>query len=183
VAAPIVAAEFALSGGARGVAYPAQTLYSHAGDSTALEDVIEGANGTCGAATVCRGTVGFDGPSGLGTPIGLSAFALAGAPVLERLPEVGGTAKRGHRLTIRPGGWGNGPVSTGYQWEDCSHGETGCLPVQGATAASYAVGARDVGKSIRVMETAGNSSGYAPPAFSSATRPVRSSRSSRRRHH
>jgi hypothetical protein len=182
-AAPVVAAEFALAGGAHGIAYPAQTLYSHAGDSTAFEDVSEGFNGSCGGTTLCRGAVGYDGPSGLGTPIGLSAFGLAGVPVLQRLPSISGTAARGHMLVIHPGSWGNGPASSGYQWQDCSHGEAGCLPIQGATSAAYPLTARDVNKTVRVMETVGNASGYAPPAFSSTTRVVRSVRTPARRRH
>ena len=86
---------------------------------------------------MCNGAVGYDGPSGLGTPIGLSAFALPGVPVLQRLPAVAGVAARGHRLTVHAGSWADRPTSSGYQWEDCSHGETGCLPINGATAASY----------------------------------------------
>ena len=174
VAAPIVGAEFALAGGARGVAYPAQTLYSHAGDGTAFEDVSEGSNGLCAAAvTVCSATVGYDGPSGLGTPVGLSAFSLPGGPTLERLPGVSGVAVVGHRLTVRPGGWGGAPTSSGYQWEDCSHGEAGCLPIEGATRATYTLSGRDVNRKVRVMETVGNSSGYAAPAFSPVTGVVR----------
>ena len=177
VAAPIVGAEFALAGGARGVAYPAQTLYSHAGDGTAFEDVSEGSNGSCaGNATVCAATVGYDGPSGLGTPVGLSAFALPGVPTLERLPDVSGVAVAGHRLTLHAGSWGNGPTSSGYQWEDCTHGETSCLPIEGVTGSTYTLSARDVNRTVRVMETVGNSSGYAPPAFAAATRTVRSAR-------
>ena len=183
VAAPIVGAEFALAGGARGVGYPAQTLYSHAGDGAAFEDVSEGSNGSCvGKATVCTATVGYDGPSGLGTPVGLSAFALPGVPTLERLPGVSGVAMAGRRLALHPGSWGSAPTSAGYQWEDCTHGETGCLPIEGATGSSYTLSARDVNRTVRVMETAGNSSGYSPPAFSPATRTVRPSRRSPRAH-
>ena len=43
---PIVASMFALAGGAHGVEYPAQTLYSHLG-SASLYDVTEGCNGKC----------------------------------------------------------------------------------------------------------------------------------------
>jgi hypothetical protein len=180
-AAPVVAGEFALAGGARGVAYPAQTLYSHAGDGTAFEDVTEGSNGSCGGTTGCSGAVGYDGPSGLGTPIGLSAFALPGVPVLQRLPTISGTAAQGHRLTLHPGSWADGRTATGYQWEDCSHGEAGCLPIHGAIATNYTLTAGDVNRTVRVMETVGNSSGYAPPAFSSATATVRRAAGSSRR--
>jgi len=75
VASPIVAAEFALAGGAHRVALPAATLYSHAGESGALFDVVSGSNGSCGTATSCQAAVGFDGPSGVGSPIGLGAFS------------------------------------------------------------------------------------------------------------
>ena len=184
VAAPIVAAEFALAGGARGVAYPAQTLYSHAGDGTAFEDVSEGSNGTCGGGTtLCAGAIGYDGPSGLGTPVGLSSFALPGVPVLQRLPSVAGAAVQGARLTVHAGSWANGPTSSGHQWEDCSHGEAGCLPIEGATASSYTLGARDVNRTVRVMETVGNSAGFAAPAFSAATSTVRQRLGAPRRPH
>ena len=50
VASPIIAAEFALAGGSHGVAYPAATLYSHAGEGDDLYDVVSGSNGTCAGA-------------------------------------------------------------------------------------------------------------------------------------
>jgi subtilase family serine protease len=75
VSSPIVAAEFALAGGSHGVPFPAATLYSHVGESGALSDVVEGKNGTCHRATICRAVVGYDGPSGVGSPIGLGAFS------------------------------------------------------------------------------------------------------------
>lgn len=47
LSAPLIAAMFALAGGAHGVAYPAQTLYGHLG-SRALYDVVTGGDGFCG---------------------------------------------------------------------------------------------------------------------------------------
>jgi IPT/TIG domain len=82
VGAPIIAAAFALAGGAQGVAFPAATLYSHAGDPGDLFDIVSGSNGSCGGATACGAAVGYDGPSGLGSPIGLGAFAAPEAPAL-----------------------------------------------------------------------------------------------------
>ncbi|HEX5307915.1 MAG TPA: S8 family serine peptidase [Solirubrobacteraceae bacterium] len=93
VASPIVAAMFALAGGAHGVDYPAQTLYSHLG-SALLHDVVGGGNGKCdglyascsgsmaplspldcGAGVwICNATSGYDGPTGVGTPNGIAAF-------------------------------------------------------------------------------------------------------------
>jgi hypothetical protein len=87
---PIIAAMFALAGGAGGVSYPAATLYGHFGRSAALVDVDTGGNGYCDSergcipprdnldcgetATVCNAVAGYDGPSGIGTPTGLDAF-------------------------------------------------------------------------------------------------------------
>ena len=91
VATPMVSAMFALAGGAHGVAYPAETLYSHLGGPV-LHDVSSGGNGACGGdyascqgslsspldcgagAWICNATAGYDGPSGVGTPDGLAAF-------------------------------------------------------------------------------------------------------------
>ncbi len=68
VASPIVAAEFALAGGAHSVAYPAATLYEHAGQAANIDDVTSGANGSCSGRTICAASAGFDGPTGLGSP-------------------------------------------------------------------------------------------------------------------
>lgn len=105
VASPIIASMFALVGGAHGVEYPAQTLYSHL-ESTLLHDIHSGGNGECqgeyltcsgaldplsarfpldcGAGSwICNATTGYDGPTGVGTPNGLGAFRIAEAPVKE----------------------------------------------------------------------------------------------------
>jgi hypothetical protein len=93
VASPIIASMVALAGGAHGVAYPAQTLYSHLG-SPVLHDVTTGGNGQCNSeyvscegslsplspldcgagAWICNATAGYDGPTGVGTPNGIGAF-------------------------------------------------------------------------------------------------------------
>jgi Subtilase family len=98
LAAPLIAATFALAGGANGVEYPAQTLYENElADPTSLHDVTEGSNGECTkpfdeetgfssctefqeAAScaekpaICQARVGYDGPTGIGTPDGIAAF-------------------------------------------------------------------------------------------------------------
>ena len=45
--------------------------YAH---STSLFDVTSGSNGTCPTTQWCKARVGWDGPSGLGTPNGTGAF-------------------------------------------------------------------------------------------------------------
>jgi len=102
VASPIIAAMFALAGGAHGAAYPAATLYSHLG-SPDLADVTAGGNGDCDGVystgcggsmsplspldcgqneLICNAASGYDGPSGVGAPDGLSAFQPGGSGAL-----------------------------------------------------------------------------------------------------
>jgi subtilase family serine protease len=102
-ASPIVAAEFALAGGARGVDLPARTLYEHAGESDSFYDVTEGTNGSCPRPIECNAGPGYDEPTGLGSPIGLHAFALPGAPRGERPPTISGAAQVGGALTVGAG--------------------------------------------------------------------------------
>jgi hypothetical protein len=59
---------YAVNGGA--VNY-GQDPYTHA---SALFDVVGGSNGSCGASYLCSAVAGFDGPTGLGTPNGTTAF-------------------------------------------------------------------------------------------------------------
>ncbi|MGH2864534.1 MAG: IPT/TIG domain-containing protein [Solirubrobacteraceae bacterium] len=173
VASPIVAAEFALAGGSHGVPYPAATVYSHAGDAAALYDVVSGSNGTCGATdTACHAAVGFDGPSGVGSPVGLGAFAIPGAPASASPPSISGITEVGHTLKESAGSWSGGVTSVGLQWARCNSGGSGCAAIVGATAAKYALTAADAGATIRVQETASNAAGAGAPAASAQTASV-----------
>jgi subtilase family serine protease len=71
VSAPIIGSVYALSGITTG--YANALPYQNA---SALNDVTSGSNGTCPTSTSqwCTAGVGWDGPSGLGTPNGVSAF-------------------------------------------------------------------------------------------------------------
>jgi hypothetical protein len=139
VASPIIASVFALAGGAHGVEYPARTLYENAaGASAGLHDVSAGSNGECtrpfnqGSGTsgctsaeqagscsshaVCLAGVGYDGPSGVGTPRGIAAFQLPGqategAGESEKGPGIGGgePAPPSTDGTIVPGAPSAGP--------------------------------------------------------------------------
>lgn len=85
VASPIIASFYALANAAGinlGSSYPGQLPYQHA---SSLNDVTSGSNGSCtrtsgfrrtttGAPFLCTGEVGYDGPTGMGTPHGLGAF-------------------------------------------------------------------------------------------------------------
>lgn len=69
VAAPVVAAVYALAGNAS-VLNHAQSVYTNA---ASLFDVTSGSNGACGSY-LCTGVAGYDGPTGNGTPNGTGAF-------------------------------------------------------------------------------------------------------------
>ncbi len=70
VASPLLAGVYALAGNAATMNM-AQSLYLNTGD---LYDVTSGSNGTCTPAYLCNGEVGYDGPTGNGTPNGIGAF-------------------------------------------------------------------------------------------------------------
>jgi len=170
VASPIIAAEFALAGGAHGVRNPAATVYSHAGEAASLYDVVSGANGQCAAgSSACQAEVGFDGPSGIGSPIGLGAFTIAGTPASASAPTVSGVAEQGQALTLTAGTWSNDPTSRSIQWERCNALGSGCVPIASASGHTYTLTAADVGATIRVQETAANAAGIGSPAASAQT--------------
>ena len=68
VGAPSIAAIYALSGT---TVSNAQTLYTN---SSALFDVTSGSNGTCSVFYLCNAQVGYDAPTGNGTPNSTTAF-------------------------------------------------------------------------------------------------------------
>jgi hypothetical protein len=72
LASPLVAAMYALAGPAVPGTYPVSYLYR---SGAALNDVTEGSDGFCGTL-VCNAGPGYDGPTGLGTPAGVSALTL-----------------------------------------------------------------------------------------------------------
>jgi hypothetical protein len=97
LASPLIASVYALAGGAGGAAYPARTLYLHRASTPAsLHDVTSGSNGecstpfeepsllsscapseeaqSCSSKSICLAGTGYDGPSGVGTPNGITAF-------------------------------------------------------------------------------------------------------------
>jgi hypothetical protein len=145
LASPIVAAMFALAGGAHAVAYPAKTLYSHLG-STLLHDVTAGGSGDCDGeytactgsmkpispfdcgegALICNAAVGYDGATGVGTPDGIGAFTLTG---------------EGQQSGGSPESKGGGEGSTKGGSESGSGGESGERPPTGGGAGAPTIGA------------------------------------------
>ncbi|MEV7889545.1 S53 family peptidase [Streptomyces sp. NPDC002817] len=69
--APIIAGVYALAGTPGSSDYPAQYPYEN---TSALNDVTSGNNGSCTTSYFCTARSGYDGPTGLGTPAGVDAF-------------------------------------------------------------------------------------------------------------
>ena len=74
LSAPLIAATYALAGNASSWAYPAQSVY--AAPSSSFNDVTSGSNGSCVPllSLKCTAGVGYDLPTGVGTPKGLGGF-------------------------------------------------------------------------------------------------------------
>jgi hypothetical protein len=72
VASPIIASVYALADSLKAGTVPASYPYAHASD---LNDITVGSNGTCKEAFLCHAEKGYDGPTGMGTPNGVGAFA------------------------------------------------------------------------------------------------------------
>ena len=112
-ATPIIAAIYALAGGPAAGAYPASYLY---GDTADLNDVIGGNNdvtwGRCTVTYLCNGVAGYDGPTGLGTPNGVTALMAVPTLAVSGLPSptVAGVA---HNLTVAAKD-AHGNTATGY---------------------------------------------------------------------
>ena len=109
VASPVVAALYALA--ENGSSTDQLASYPYAQPS-ALNDVISGSNGSCGGTYLCTGSVGYDGPTGLGTPNAVAAlvpptdpnvpvpdFSVDATPVLTPM-RVGGVAHSS--VTVTP---------------------------------------------------------------------------------
>jgi subtilase family serine protease len=73
--APLIASVYALAGTPGATEKPASDPYAHTGN---LFDVTTGSNGSCSPTALCKGTAGWDGPTGLGTPNGTAAFKAGG---------------------------------------------------------------------------------------------------------
>jgi subtilase family serine protease len=72
LSAPLIAGVYALANNAANWAYPAQSVYDSPGK---LHDVTTGSNGSCPTHPLqCRAGVGYDLPTGIGTPKGLGGF-------------------------------------------------------------------------------------------------------------
>ncbi|HEY1914386.1 MAG TPA: carboxypeptidase regulatory-like domain-containing protein [Streptosporangiaceae bacterium] len=74
VGTPLITAAYALAGTPAVGTYPASYPYA---EPSALNDVTTGADGSCTPDYLCTAELGYDGPTGLGTPDGVAAFTTA----------------------------------------------------------------------------------------------------------
>ena len=63
-------------------------------------------------------------------------------------PAIAGTAAQGKTLQVSQGRWNREPASLAYAWLRCNPNGRLCTPIEGATAATYAVGAADAGHAL-----------------------------------
>jgi hypothetical protein len=72
----------------------------------------------------------------------------SGSLVATAQPTIAGAAKLGQTLQVSEGSWNRTPASVTYAWQRCNANGRLCVPIAGATAATYAVAAGDAGYTL-----------------------------------
>jgi subtilase family serine protease len=107
---PMLAAAYALAGNAGST--PADDIYTHTSN---FYDVTSGNDGSCSPAYLCTAETGYDGPTGIGTPDGITGL------------ETGGTST-GNTVTVNNPGSQTGTVGTAVSLQisgsDSASGQT-----------------------------------------------------------
>jgi streptogramin lyase len=97
----------------------------------------------------------------------ISPSAATGVPVNTVLPALSTSSpEAGVSLSTSNGTWSNSPTSFSYQWQDCNSTGQNCTNISAATSSTYTPVVADVGKRLRAVLTAANSSGSAVAASS-----------------
>ena len=160
---PIIASVYALAGLPSGGSYPAQYVYEQH-DSSNINDVTSGANGTCTPAYLCTGEVGYDGPTGWGTPNGVSAFKAPSStprPVVTGISPTSGPAAGGTSVTVTGTNLTGGTVAFG---PNAATGVT-CGATSCTTTSPAGTGTVDV----KVTTTGGTSAATSADQFTYVT--------------
>jgi hypothetical protein len=145
-ASPIVAGLYALAENGASSDELGSYPYAHV---TALNDVVAGSNGSCGGTYLCTGAVGYDGPTGLGTPNGADAFA--GTPIDPNPPDFSVDAT---------------PVTRPMHVGNVSHSTVTVTPTNGFTG--------DVHLSATVSPALGLSKAFVPTTVTVGAQPATS---------
>jgi len=112
---PLIAAVYALAGPPSSGSYPAEYVYDRHTPSN-IHDITTGANGTCTRAYLCNAGAGYDGPTGWGTPKGVSAFQAPGSmprPVVTGIGPASGPRAGGTKVTVTGTSLTGGTVAFG----------------------------------------------------------------------
>jgi uncharacterized delta-60 repeat protein len=146
------------------------TVFDPPGSSASAMDIAIQPDGNI----VVAGGTSFDG----GGDFALARYeggstAPGTAPTNSSPPTISGSATDGQTLTVNAGAWaGSIPISHSFQWRRCDSAGAKCVDIAAATATTYTLTAADVGRTIRVRETAMNAHG-AGSADSAATAVVK----------
>ena len=182
VAAPLIASVYALAGTPAANSYPASYPYAAA---TALNDVTAGSNGSCTHTYICTAGPGYDGPTGLGTPDGVSAFqagphgtiagkltdAATGQPLTHAEVDVGTVGKAftdaaGQFATsVPPGSYQVTAKAFGYATKTVSG-----VQVTGGATTTQALALQPLA-SVTVSGTVTDGSGHGWPLYTSVSVP------------
>jgi hypothetical protein len=166
VAAPIVAAVNALAGGRSAGSTYGSFAYSN---PSLFTDVLSGSNGSCSGSYLCTAKAGYDGPTGMGTPYGVTAGPPPNPPSNTGAPTISGTAAVGQTLSSTPGSWDPAATSYQYDWFSCA---TSCQQVASGPASTYTLKSSDETNTVYVDVTATNAGGSSSPAQSNTLGPV-----------
>jgi hypothetical protein len=150
VSSPIIASVYALAG--TPPAQPPRALYDK---PQHLNDITTGNDGTCSPGYLCTAGIGYDGPTGLGTPNGIAAFTAE--PVDTAAPAITGTPQDGVTLHGSKGTWTlASTLKFTLRWEGCSGT---CTPIAGATTATFTPGPAQVGQTLELVVSATDHNG------------------------
>ena len=101
----------------------------------------------------------LSGDSSYASNTGMTAVSIIGVPVNTSPPSISGITTQGQALTETHGTWTNNPTSYSYQWQNCDASGSGCVNISTATSQTYTLMSSDVGRTIRVQESATNAAG------------------------
>jgi Fibronectin type III domain len=160
VAAPIIASVFSLAGAPKAGTYPASYLYA---SPAALNDVTAGNNDVkwhdCTVLYLCSGVAGYDGPTGLGTPRGTTAFAPPATP--GQPSNVAATAADAAVALAWTAPAAIGGAITGYTVTETEHG-LGVVTCASTSATACTVGGLTNGTEYTFTVHAANAQGAGP---------------------
>ena len=101
-----------------------------------------------------------------------AAVVAVAVPSTAGAPSISGSVVEGQKLSESHASWSGSPTGYTYQWQSCDASGSNCSAIQGATGQSYTLTSAEVGRTIRVQETAANAGGSGSPATSAQTSAV-----------